>query len=124
MKQPVSPTLEQHGWELENAAQRHMQFPDTFHIPDLAERSTLAEGRRAQLLFLFSTEEDGKPVIQCEKMWVTIQTCVEDRYEGCLNSCSVTSSAVKPGDTITFGPEHIASVLIPKTDPRHPEYRG
>jgi hypothetical protein len=29
---------------------------------------------------------------------------------------------VRPGDRIDFGPEHVATVLIPRTDPRHPDY--
>ena len=123
MKQPESPTLEEHGWELESAEERHAQAPDTFLIPDQEERANLQVNQRVQLLFLFMVAaSDGTPEIQCEKMWVTIERASQGRYQGKLNSRPVSSGSVAPGDQISFGPQHVASVLIPKSDPRHPEF--
>ena len=125
MKQPESPTFEEHGWELESAEERHAQAPDTFQIPDQEERGNLQVNQRVQLLFLFIVAaSDGTPEIQCEKMWVTIDLASQGRYQGTLNSRPASSGAVAPGDLISFRPQHVASVLIPKTDPRHPEFRG
>ena len=125
MKQPESPTFEEHGWELESAEDRHAQAPDTFLIPGEEERTSLQVNQRVQLLFLFIVAaEDGTPEIQCEKMWVTIDAASGDTYQGTLDNCPASSEAVSPGDVISFGPQHVASVLIPKTDPRHPEFKG
>lgn len=96
VKQPPSLTLEDDGWELESAEERHAQAPGTFQIPDAEERSTLCVGQRVQLLFLFDIGEDGKLLIQCEKMWVTIDAVLEGHYEGTLDSCPVTSDVVLP----------------------------
>ena len=125
MKQPDSPTFEEHGWELESAEERHAQAPDTFLIPDHSERDCLQVNQRVQLLFLFIVAaSDVTPEIQCEKMWVTICVASRGKYQGTLNSRPVSSGAVALGDLISFGPQHVASVLIPKTDPRHPEFGG
>ena len=125
MKQPESPTFEEHGWELESAEERHAQAPEKFLIPAQEERSCLQVGQRVQLLFLFIVAaSDGTPEIQCEKMWVTIDLTSQGKYQGTLNSRPASSGAVALGDLISFRPQHVASVLIPKTDPRHPEFRG
>ena len=124
MKQPKSPTLDQHGWELESAEDRSAQTPGTFLIPSVEERTRLKCGQRVQLLFLFPvTALDGTHGIQCEKMWVTIDAVSDLTYQGTLDSRPVSSDAVNPGDMISFGPQHVASVLIPKTDPRHPRFK-
>ncbi len=118
-------TLEQDGWMLDNAESRHAEAPGTFHIPSRAERTGLQVGQMVKLLFLFlNAEPDGSPVIDCEKMWVTIQEVAAGRYRGHLESLPHTSTALAPLDRIEFGPEHVAAVLIRRTDPRHPEFRA
>ena len=118
-------TLERDGWTLDNAERRHAEAPDTFHIPSRAERAGLQVGQMVQLLFLFlNAEPDGSPIIDCEKMWVTIQAVAGGRYRGQLESLPHTSTALAPLDRIEFGPEHVGAVYIRKTDPRHPEYRA
>ena len=118
-------TLEQDGWTLDNAENRHAEAPSTFHIPSKAERSGLQPGQMVQLLFLLLDKEaDGSSVIVCEKMWVTIRSASPQGYEGMLESLPVTSEALAPEASVRFEPEHVASVFIRKTDPRHPEYRA
>ena len=79
----------------------------------------MAPGSRVKLLFLFMNEDDGKPIIDCERMWVTIVSVREGRYMGHLRSLPATSQVIVPGQVVTFGPEHVASISVPKTDPRH-----
>ncbi len=111
-------TLEQDRWALDNAESRHAEAPGTFHIPSRTERTGLQVGQMVQLLFLFlNAEPDGSPVIDCEKMWVTIQEIVGGRYRGQLESLPHTSAVVAPLDRIEFGPEHVAAVFIRRTDP-------
>jgi len=118
-------TLEQDRWMLDNAESRHAEAPNTFHIPSRAERTSLQVGQMVQLLFLFlNTEPDGSRIIDCEKMWVTIQEVAGGRYRGQLESLSHTSTALAPLDRIDFGPEHVAAVFIRRPDPRHPEFRA
>jgi hypothetical protein len=116
------PALDEDGWELDNVEELHAQHPDTYHIPSRQERSSLRIGNRVKLVFLFLTQRKGQEIIQGERMWCTIVEVNDGRYVGTLDNCPVTSEVVQPGDRIEFGPEHIATVLIPRTDPRHPDY--
>ena len=118
-------TLDQDHWTLENAESRNAEAPSTFFIPSQAERVALQVGQMVQLLFLFlNTEPDGSSIIDCEKMWVTIQGTADGRYWGQLESLPHTSTALAPLDRIEFGPEHVAAVFVRKTHPRHLEYRS
>lgn len=115
--------LEQNGWTLDDAERRHAEAPETFQIPSQAERATLQVGQMVKLLFLFLNPElDGTPVVDCERMWVSVQEVARGRYRGRLESLPQTSSVLAPRDEIDFGPEHVAAVFVRKSDPRHPEH--
>ncbi len=124
MIQPEQPKLEEHGWTLESAEDRHLKAPGSFHIPSREERESLEIGRRVQLLFNFLNRDEIGEIIDCEKMWVTIESIHDNHYLGCLDNMPATSKLVAPGDIVTFRPEHISSILIPKTDSRHPQYKS
>jgi hypothetical protein len=115
-------TLDDDGWELDNAEELHSRNPNTFHIPSREERTTLEIGARVKLVFLFLIERNGRPLIQGERMWCMIQEVSNGRYTGVLESVPATSRAIRTGARIEFGPEHIAAVLIPRSDPRHPDF--
>jgi hypothetical protein len=116
------PDLDIDGWELEDAEERHRAHPESFEIPSAEERASLAPGTLVKLLFLFLNEEDGKPIIDCERMWVRITERRNGGYAGQLENMPATSDVLAPGAIVEFGPQHIATVTIPRTDPRHPEY--
>jgi hypothetical protein len=105
------PTLEEDGWELDDAEARHAEAPGSFHVPSRAERMGLRVGDMVQLLFLFlNRQEDGSAIIDCERMWVTIKEVAAGRLTGQLESLPDTSTLLAPLDTIIFGPEHVAAV--------------
>ena len=116
------PDLDIDGWELEDAEERHRAHPETFEIPSAEERASWTPGTLVKLLFLFLNEEDGKPIIDCERMWVRITERRNGGYVGQLESLPATSDVLPLGAIVEFGPQHIAVVMIPRTDPRHPEY--
>jgi hypothetical protein len=106
-------TFDDDGWELENAEERHARSPDRFLIPSQEERSALSVGDRVKQLFLFLNQaDDGSQIIDCERMWVAIQGKSGGRYDGELLSEPATSTAIVRGARISFGPEHIASVMV------------
>jgi hypothetical protein len=113
------PTLARDGWELESAEDRHAGHPTQFEIPSREERTELRQGARVKLLFLIRDETDGME--GCERMWVTIDRVTGATYEGILESQPATTRALAPGDRIAFGPEHVAAILVPTNDPRHPQ---
>ena len=120
----IMPTLEDDGWELESAEERNRENPRSFGIASLEERSSLKPGAVVKLLFLFMNEEDGKRIIDCERMRVTILEVRDERYLGSLDDSPVASGVIAPGQIVEFGPEHVAAVTIPRTDPRHPYYQA
>jgi hypothetical protein len=116
-------TLEGDGWALDNAEVQHAASPQTFHIPSRAEREALRPGQMVKLLFLFlNRDRDGSPIIDCERMWVTLKSVTPTGFEGQLESMPATSKALAPLATIRFGPEHVAGVFVRKSDPQHPSY--
>jgi len=118
----MCPNLDDDGWELESAVERHRGFPSRFQIPSEEERAKLQPGDMVKLLFLLlGTDETGQ-YVQCERMWVTVQETTTAGYEGTLESPPATSDVLHPGQTIQFRPEHVASIMIRKTDPRHLDY--
>jgi len=108
--------LDTNGWTLESAEERHRAAPDSFEIPSLLERTTLGVGSAVKLLFLILGHGEGGDYIQCERMWVTLVEVIDKHYVGTLESQPRTSDVLSPGDRITFGPEHVASTLIPEID--------
>lgn len=94
MNHPNETTLEEHGWTLESAEDRHANAPDSFQIPSRDERESLAIGRRVQLLFNFLNRDEHGEIIDCEKMWVTIDSIHGNSYVGCLDNMPATSNLV------------------------------
>ena len=118
------PTLENDGWELESAEQRVADSDGKFEIPSRHERESLTPGDRCKLLFLFYVEnEEQERIIGCERMWVRIDCNDVGTYQGILESDPIYSTVLEAGARITFGPEHIATIEIPRTDPRHPDFK-
>jgi len=109
-------------WELESAEARALEYPDKFKIPSRKERESVQIGATVKLLFLFMNEEDGQPIIDCERIWVNVSGRSGQEYLGVLTNQPATSNALSFGAKIGFGPEHIAVIMIRVTDPRHPNY--
>ncbi len=93
-------------------------------MPSYEERTKLKIGDMVKLLFLLVGEDETGPIVQRERMWVTVREVKGTGYVGMLESLPRTSDVLAPEDLIVFEPEHVAAVLIRKADPRHPHYRG
>jgi uncharacterized protein DUF2314 len=108
--------LVDHGWELESAVARS-KASARFPIPTEQERRTLAMGDHVQLLFLFADKgPDGGLIAQGERMWVAVAAVEGDEYVGVLQSSPLTSSTLTEGDRVRFGAEHVARLLVPRSD--------
>ena len=108
----AEPSFETTGWQLETLEERRRAHP-SFQAPSLLERHAVSPSMRVKLLFLLLTREHDQEVVQCERLWVTVTQKVGRRLIGILESKPVTPTALSPGETIEFGPEHIAAILIP-----------
>jgi hypothetical protein len=73
----------------------------------------LSPGDGAKLLFDIETREHGHAIDRgVDRMWVVIKSKTEDGYVGVLdnNPGAAENLRLREGDTIVFGPEHIANI--------------
>ena len=118
-------TLENDGWELENALQLHNNCPEKFKLPPEDEIRNLKVGELVKLRFLFWENDDPDTRrITGEGMWVTITSIVDNEICGVLDNTPVRSKALKANDVIEFNRENVCSIYIKINDARHPLYRG
>ena len=108
----MAPSLRDDGWQLESAAARHAEVPNTFQIPDEDVRSRLVPECDAKLIFTMRTP-DGREAV--ERMWVQVTGYTDTGYAGVLNNEPKTAGVpLSLGDRIEFGPDHIIDALPPE----------
>ncbi len=126
------------SYELVDVDRRHRESPESFGIPSLKRRKGAKVGTLVKLIFEFPDGQRGKlpPELHgkscpcCggkatadsdasgERMWVEVterhETSDSFRFRGILrNRPVVFLGSLAFGDTIDFGPEHIASADHP-----------
>ncbi|GGR77791.1 hypothetical protein [Deinococcus sedimenti] len=109
------PEYERDGFELLSAEERHAAHPDTFWIPTLQVRSSLQRGQAAKLLFDILFQENGRPMLGTERMWVIVSRQEGNVYVGVLDSTPHTAcgDSLRPGVEVPFLPEHVCDVGDP-----------
>jgi hypothetical protein len=115
------PSLAIDFWELDSAERRHAESPDTFWIPDRAERERLQPGQAAKLLFVIEADENGVPVLNTERMWVFVTEVLAEGYIGILDN---QPGSIEPDDgghlilgaEVPFRAEHVIDVATPPED--------
>jgi uncharacterized protein YegJ (DUF2314 family) len=96
-------SLEQVGYTLLNAEEKHTANPSTFKIPSKNQRESFQVGDRVQLMF------EG---LRVERMWVEVVDAVDGgSYFGELRNHPIFVTGVSYGDLIRFGPEHIIKYI-------------
>jgi uncharacterized protein YegJ (DUF2314 family) len=104
------------AWALISAEDSNATHPETFQIPAREKRENLAPGDGAKLLFDIETREEGRVVDRgVDRMWVIVKARTEGGYIGVLDNNPGTAEnlRLREGDSITFGPEHIAEIGTP-----------
>lgn len=104
-------------WSLQNIEDAHRASPNTFFIPDLEERRSQPAGAGVRLHFVL--QQQGPDLPEAERMWVDVTEPLSDqgRYRGVLTNEPVYLKDISAGDTVEFGPEHIAQILVRRDDP-------
>jgi len=102
------------GWELESAEERHAGSPNTFWIPDRSVRESLVAGQLVQLLFQIQGEDDdGRPEVNVERMWVEIDGRRGELYLGTLRNQPATIEAgqgLEFRSRVAFLAEHVIDI--------------
>ena len=110
------PTIEEDGWTLVSAEERHATHPGTFPIPSRAGRESLTPGTGVKLLFHIETKENGKVVDRgIDRMWVITKVNFEGGYIGVLDNDpgSAENLTLREGDMVFFMPEHVSDIEKP-----------
>jgi hypothetical protein len=115
------PTLERDFWTLRSGEESHRAHPDKFWIPPAEERRNLQRGKAARLIFDIEADDDGKVVVNGERMWVVVAERVGNLYVGILDNKPATfepseSAYLCFGAEIPFAPEHVIDIGDPPAD--------
>ncbi len=113
------PNIEDDGWTLISAEERHASHPESFEIPSRTDRESLVPGDGAKLLFDIETRDDGRIVDRgVDRMWVIVKASYNEGYLGVLDSDpgAAENLRLRQGDTVDFGPEHVAELGNPPRD--------
>jgi hypothetical protein len=95
-------------WWLDSAEEAHAAAPDSYFIPPASKRENLTLGDEVKLLFRFDP-----PVKDCsiERMWVEVVATDDGAYRGELRNSPEYMTSIAWGDSVTFGPEHVAAYV-------------
>lgn len=96
--------MEAEQYSLVDVVARSRRHRLTFHVPSEEERGSLRPGDVVKLVF-----DD------LERMWVEVCEAAAGRYRGILLNKPAVLLAVRRGDYVDFGPEHVADVVRGET---------
>lgn len=99
------------SWKLSNTEARATEHPASFQIPSRAKREALRVGDLAKLIF----RDKGVG----ERMWVKVTGVEAGGYRGQLTNAPAAVHGLAKGDSVKFGPEHIASLDAARGIARH-----
>jgi hypothetical protein len=112
--------FEKDYWELRDGEKSHEDSPDNFWIPEIEKRKSLKRGDAAKLIFdIENADEDGKIILQGERIFVIVSEVIGDKYIGILDS---QPSCIEKGQNdvylcfgaeIPFSHEHVIDIDRP-----------
>lgn len=114
----LSARIDVDRWELDDAEARNVAHPESFWIPPHFVRTGLGPGTVVQLIFALEPDqpEEDEPIC-FERMWVQIEAAAGDLYVGRLDNQPVSTTRLRPGTPIFFGPEHIIDIWADGPEP-------
>jgi hypothetical protein len=90
---------------LESAEEHRARNPDTFWIPDKADRDSPQPGDTAKVMFKTYTSD-----ISAERIWIDVAGRVGDKYIGRLGNTPFVIAG-KYGDRVYFRAEHVIDII-------------
>jgi hypothetical protein len=88
-----------------SAEECHAQSPETFWIPDRADRDSLQPGDVAKVIFKTYTGD-----VSGERIWIEVTGRVGDKYTGRLGNKPFIIAG-KYGDRVYFRAEHVIDII-------------
>ncbi len=90
-------------YTLDDGAETHREFPDTFQIPAQADRESLRPDDFVKLIFRI--EFDDKAHV--ERMWVRVTEVRPEFYVGVLDNDPYCTDEIRSGMRVEFHADHI-----------------
>jgi hypothetical protein len=103
--QPKEKSMTDNLGRLESAEEYHARNPDTFWIPDKADRDSLQPGDAAKVMFKTYTSDIG-----AERIWAEVTGRVGHKYIGKLVNDPFIIAG-KYGDRVYFRAEHVIDIV-------------
>ena len=97
-------------YELIDAVAFQKIHPTTFELPDELNRTSIAVGEWAKLMFKFPVNRE--PAI--ERMWVRITEVTPTGYIGMLDNDPSNVEFLRRGDVVQFEARHVINILPPR----------
>ena len=89
----------------------HAESPDTYWIPPLEDRRSLAVNDHAKIRFYIRVEEeDGELQDYGERMWVKVVGRLDDWYRGELDNQPNCTPDINPGFEVWFQSRHVIDI--------------
>ncbi len=102
--------MDKQEYTLDDVQQKNRENPRHFQSPTEEEIAALQPGDEVRLIFrLPAPRDDG---LSGERMWVRIASIDDQQFTGELQSKPAALQNLQPGDSISFGPQHIATVVV------------
>ena len=93
-------------YTLDNGAEIHREFPNTFEVPAQAEREGLRPGDFAKLMFRITVDDQ----VHVERMWVQVQEAHPEFYIGVLDNQPCCTEEICIGMIVDFYSDHVVQI--------------
>ena len=99
-------------YTLDDGEEIHREAPDTFWIPDPAERASLRPGQIVKLIFRVELEDE----VHVERMWVKVKEQTPSGYIGELDNDPYCTTELCAGAVVFFEPRHVIDIYKERRD--------
>ena len=98
-------------WNIVSAEERHVEYGDTFDVPDIKVRSNLKVGAIVKLIFELKNADSRTNDVEAERIWVEVTDKAKDGgYIGRVDNDPVVISDLRADDTVKFTAENVIAV--------------
>ena len=95
-------------YTLDDGAETHREFPETFEIPAQSDRESLRSGDFAKLMFRISVGDE----VHVERMWVRVQEVNPEFYIGVLDNQPYCTDEIFIGMKVDFHSDHVIQIKL------------
>ena len=93
-------------YTLDNGAETHREFPDTFEIPPQEDRERLRPGDLVKLIFRIEFGDEA----HVERMWVQVTEVRPESYVGVLDTDPYCTDEICSGMRVEFHADHVIQI--------------